>query len=284
MKHQPIQIDLIQSSLEWIEFRKSRIGASDANSIIGIGFKTPFELWQEKLGLKEFKATEEMRRRLAMEEDARIAFISKIGIDVKPAVFVHPKHEWMAASLDGISDDGKIAVEIKCPGKIDHDMAEKGKVPLKYIPQVQHQMEVLGLDEMYYFSFNYDSSHCFKVYRDQEYIDKLIEKEKEFLNCIENLVAPFSENDYKEINDESWIHASNQYLLARQRRKKYEEEEEFWKQELIDLSGRSNAMGNGIKLSKVVKMGRIDYDKIPEIAGINLEQYRGKNIEYWKVS
>jgi len=281
--HQPIKIDLEQGSQEWLDFRKTKIGASDSASILGIGFKSPYALWQEKLGLSETIVNAAMRRGTENEPLAIAAFAMEEGVIVKPAVYIHPKHEWMAASLDGISSDLKVAVEVKCPGRIDHEIASNKKVPPKYVPQLQHQMEVMGLDEMFYLSYQTESTYCFKVYRDQKFIDKMIEKEYEFYECVQNLVAPFSENDHKQISDESWIHASNQYILSRDRRKRFEEEEEFWKNQLVSLSGQSNAMGNGIKLSKTVRQGSIDYKKIPELSNVDLEKYRGKSVEFWSV-
>ncbi len=288
--HLPIKVELQQGSSEWLEFRKTKIGASDSASILGIGFKTPFELWQEKLGLSENVVNAAMRRGTENEPLAIAAFSMEEGVLVKPAVYVHPKHEWMAASLDGISSDLKVAVEVKCPGKIDHEIASNKKVPPKYVPQLQHQMEVMGLDEMFYLSYQPESTHCFKVYRDQKFIDNMIEKEYEFYECVQKLIAPFSEKDYKQISDESWMHASAQYILSRDLRKKFEEEslkhkeeEEFWKNQLIALSGQSNAMGGGIKLSKIIRKGLIDYSKIECLKGLDLEQYRGKSTEFWSV-
>jgi putative phage-type endonuclease len=281
--HQPIRVDLQQGTPDWLEFRKTKIGASEAASILGIGFKSPYELWQEKLGLSETVVNAAMRRGVENEPLAIAAFTMEEGVLVKPAVYVHPKYEWMSASLDGISSDLKVAVEVKCPGRIDHEIASNKKVPPKYIPQLQHQMEVMGLDEMFYLSYQPESTYCFKVYRDQKFIDNMIEKEYEFYECVQKLTAPFSENDHKRISNEEWIHASSQHTLSRDRRKRFEEEEEFWKNQLIQLSGQSNAMGNGIKLSKTVRKGSIDYSKIPELAQVDLEKYRGKSVEFWSV-
>ena len=54
----------------------------------------------------------------------------------------------MRASLDGISMDQEI-LEIKCPYKpnrldSDHQKTKEGKIPEKYWPQLQHQLEVFG--------------------------------------------------------------------------------------------------------------------------------------------
>ena len=115
---------LIQQSNEWLELRKNKIGASDAPVIMHVSpWKTPYQLWEEKLGLKESFSSSAMKRGLEMEESARKAFEKETGLVVFPQVLFHKEHEWMMASLDGIDIEGKNIVEIKCPGKVDHEIA-----------------------------------------------------------------------------------------------------------------------------------------------------------------
>lgn len=47
------KIKLEHNSPEWLAFRKSGIGGSDAAAILGISpFRTNVEVWEEKVGLK----------------------------------------------------------------------------------------------------------------------------------------------------------------------------------------------------------------------------------------
>src|SRR5689334_6309347 len=139
---------LLQNTSEWLEMRRNKIGASDAPVIMGVSpWKTPFQLWEEKLGIgKEKETTASMRRGIDMEEEARQKFEELTGHIVFPKVMFHPDYEYLMASLDGIDMDHKVAVEIKCPGREDHECAMDGVVPEKYKPQLQHQLEVTGLD------------------------------------------------------------------------------------------------------------------------------------------
>ncbi len=41
-----------------------------------------------------------------------------------PKVVLHPAHDWMMASLDGIDLDGNSIVEIKCPGQTDLEIGQ----------------------------------------------------------------------------------------------------------------------------------------------------------------
>ena len=138
----------IQGTPEWLENRKNFIGASDAPIIMGESpWCTPLGLWEQKVGITPPpKENYAMRRGSAMESSAREAFNDKIGMLTLPQVVYHPKYDFMMASLDGLSVDETIAVEIKCPGVKAHALAIEGKVPIYYKAQLQHQMECSGPD------------------------------------------------------------------------------------------------------------------------------------------
>lgn len=187
---------LIQGSKEWKEMRRNYIGASDASAIMGDSpWTSPYELWMEKMGISEKEQTFVMQRGIELEEHARYAFEKLLDCFVLPQVIYHPNIPYMMASIDGLSIDGDIAVEIKCPGQIDHLCAVQGATPTKYIPQLMHQMEVLGLNEMYYFSYNPGYTKCpeklLKVQRYPEpYMKVLLQKEKQFWECVVNKTPP----------------------------------------------------------------------------------------------
>ena len=48
------KIELNHGSPEWLTFRKTGIGGSDAAAILGMSpFKSNIEVWEEKVGLRE---------------------------------------------------------------------------------------------------------------------------------------------------------------------------------------------------------------------------------------
>ena len=99
-----MRVELDQNTTEWLEFRKNRIGASDASVIMGASpWKTPLELWKEKIGLQEESYTSmAMQAGKDLEEIARPIVSNVLNCDFKPAVYVHDEYNWMMASLDGI--------------------------------------------------------------------------------------------------------------------------------------------------------------------------------------
>ena len=183
-----------QNSDEWLQLRRTKIGASDAPIIMGVSpWKTPFQLFVEKTMGETTPMNSSMKRGRDLEYKARLEFEKAIGIPVEPQVKFHPEFDWMMASLDGESLDGEIIVEIKCPNKKDHATAMDGRIPEKYFPQMQHQMCVCGLKQAYYFSFDGTKGCSVLVKRDDAYIKELIDEELKFYLCMINLTPPKEE-------------------------------------------------------------------------------------------
>ena len=277
----------IQGTEEWLEMRRNAIGASDAPIIMGVSpWKTPHALWEEKLGLRETQpTTEAMKRGSLLEEPARGEFEKATGLKMTPRVMEHPTYDWMIASLDGISEDGKSIVEIKCPGREDHLTALTGEVPEKYYAQLQHQLAVTGLYMVYYYSYDGERGITIEVKRDDKYIDQLISMELAFWNCVQNLEPPkLTERDYVTRDDDLWQTTTASWLEVQAQLEKLVERQEALRQALIDLSGGRNTMGAGIRVQRVVRSGSINYRMIPELRNVNLEQYRKKPVESWRIS
>jgi len=185
-------MNLQQGTEAWHAFRRTRVGASDAVIIAGLSpWMTKYQLWCEKLGLIEPQPiNSSMQRGMILEPVARRCYEKMTGIDVVPTIRVSKEFPWCFASLDGISLDEKTIVEIKCTNKKNHAMAKDGKIPPYYMPQVQHQIYVCGLDSCDYFSYDGSSGILVTVPRDDAYISRLIEMEKEFYNCMITFMEP----------------------------------------------------------------------------------------------
>jgi putative phage-type endonuclease len=273
-------IDLIQGSQDWIEYRKKGIGASDAASIMGVGFSTPLELWKEKLGLVTKEVTTRMQRGTDLEPLAREAFINEMGVFVAPAVIESKEYPWMFASVDGLSYDGKILVEIKCPNSKDHALAMQGLIPEKYFPQLQHQMLVLNLQMMYYFSFDGSQGARVLVYADSEYQHTLIAKEREFYKKLITFEQPeLTDRDYIQKTDYDFLHHVHEYRKLLAEEKKIEQLKESHRNAIIRLADKQNAEGGGLRVQQVTRRGFVDYSAIPELKRIDLEKYRKPSVE-----
>lgn len=276
---------LVQNSEEWLQWRRNKIGASDAAAIMGVSpWQTAYGLWCEKLQLHAPRQMNgAMQRGVDMEERARSAYESKTGLFVLPQVREHFNIEYMIASLDGITIDGNNAVEIKCAGKEDHKKALDGEIPEKYYPQLQHQIEVCNLKEIDYFSFDGEDGVIVKVHRNNLYIKMLKQQQAEFWDQLKNLTPPaMTDRDYVLRSDDLWNQAAAEWLAIRKQASDLEDREQELKAVLISMSQGRNSSGAGIKVSKVIKKGSIDYSKLP--SEIDLEQFRKPNISYWRLT
>lgn len=281
------EINIEQNTPAWLEWRKNKIGASDSTIIMGASpWMTPFQLWEEKLGLsKPRETTSAMQRGKDLEKEARNLFEDLYGLIMFPKVLQHPLFEWMIASMDGVDFDNTCFVEIKCPGKADHQTAVEGKIPEKYIPQIQHQFCVSGLKKGYYFSYYSGSSACIEVTRDEEYIAKMLIKEREFWHSLQEFDPPdLTDRDCMEIVSSEWNALVDRYKYYSKGAKDFEIEAESAKRELIRLSGEKNARGAGIRLTKNFRKGNVDVDALAAMSGLDKELFRKPPTNYWRIS
>lgn len=281
-----------QGSPEWREWRRKKIGASDSPIIMGVSpFRTPLQLWEDKMNLTQTVETERMRRGKHLEEEACKCFEKKTDLlvlrpnDQDGLVRIHNKFNWMIASYDGIDIHGKFILEIKCPGSEDHEKAKSGHVPEKYFPQIQHQLEVAQLDIAYYFSYDGQDGVIVQVNRDNSYIQRMVVKEFEFWECMESWTPPeLTERDYKYKNDLLWNRASEDYLKAKEGREHFEKKEKEARELLICMCEGQSSKGNGLSVSKIIRKGCVNYSNIPELEKVDLDKYRSAPIISWRIS
>ncbi len=282
-------IDLVQGTPEWHSFRKNHIGASDAPVIMKESpWKTPYQLWQEKLGVgTQTETTSAMRRGINLEDSARSMFEKMTGIKVSPRVAVSHEFPFMAASFDGISEDYKEIVEIKCPGMQDHMSATAGAVPKKYLHQLLQQMIVSDTEHVHYLSYRSDDDVAILEIKRKDFnkeIDDLIKSAKEFWRCVQELEEPpLCDKDFVEMDSIEWNLTVDEYTKVKEKLKQYEKQEKEYRDRLIALSGNKNCKGSGLKLMKVLRRGGVDYTSIPELKNINLDKYRKGVIESWRL-
>lgn len=288
---------LQQNTQEWTNYRKDKIGASDSPIIMQVSkWCTPYQLYMRKMGLMaEQEENEAMREGKRKECEALAAFNKEFGVNCKPVVMVHDEYPWMIASLDGWDEAISLAVEIKCPGKKDHLIAADRLVPDQYAPQIQHQLAVSGCSEMYYWSWykqeyhpiHIDQGYRVFVGRDDEYIEEMIEKEKDFIRRLKEFdPPPLTDSDYYENHSCEWRYAVRNYNMWKEEKEKAERWYEDARQELIKLSGEHNSKGSGVKVQKVASKGRIDYDLCVRelgLQGIDWDAYRKPATTSWRI-
>lgn len=280
-------VDLEQGSQQWLDFRKTRLGASDIPIIMGESpWCTPYQLWCQKLDLvpsqSENFAMSEGKR---MEPVIRQMIVDLIGEPLTPLVAVSLNNDRILASVDAITETHKRMYEIKYPSLQDHEYAMDGTCPKKYYGQLQAQMYVFDLIRNHYSSYHpQDELRIVPIDRDETYIQTMIEMAEDFLECLDTLTPPpMTDRDFFERYDNDWKTAALEYQLAEKIMTAAAEKKEVCRKALIALAGESNTTGEGIRLSRTIRRGAVDYSAIEALKEIDLEQYRKPSISSWRI-
>lgn len=134
---------------QWLEDRRAGIGGSDAAAVLGLSkWKTPLDVYMEKRGeIGEQVDNEPMLWGRALEPVIRQQYAERTGrvVRVPEGIIRHPQHAFMLATVDGVTDDGRL-VEIKT-ARSGQEWGEPGtdEVPQAYLIQVQHYLTVTAL-------------------------------------------------------------------------------------------------------------------------------------------
>ncbi|MEF8758599.1 MAG: YqaJ viral recombinase family protein [Candidatus Accumulibacter sp. UW25] len=137
-------VKLVQGSPEWHEHRAKYRNASETAVVMGASpWQTPYQLWELRTGRRQPEVNAAMARGTALEPQARAAYEALTGHVMQPLVLVDGAY---SASLDGLTFDGELIVEIKCPVKGRTSTLWKavagGEVPPHYDWQIEHQLMV----------------------------------------------------------------------------------------------------------------------------------------------
>lgn len=182
---------------EWLDFRKSGIGGSDASVVCGINrYKSPVELWMEKTGRQPHQeAGESAYWGTQLEPIVREEFTKRTGLEVKLAKCILQSEEFpfMQANLDGVCYDpnfGDCIFEAKTASAFKMNEWENS-IPDEYMLQIQHYMAVTGFKAAYIAVLIGGNTFKWRlVERDEEIISALIQLEKDFWECVEKDTPP----------------------------------------------------------------------------------------------
>lgn len=150
-------LQLKHNSPEWLAFRNTGIGASDAAAVLGLSkWKTNVELWEEKVGLrkpKDLSDSDVVKYGTAAEKYLvglfALQYADKYRVKVdKNKVYL--KDGFQFASLDGELTEISTGEQGNYEGKtvLVNSAAVwdnwKGKIPMPYYVQILHQLLTTG--------------------------------------------------------------------------------------------------------------------------------------------
>lgn len=275
-----------QGSDAWLAMRRKYITSTDAAVILGVDpWTTPYQLMMRKRDLlPEQQVNERMIRGRDLEPIARDAYIAQTGHPMIPVCVLH-ENGWLMASLDGMDDTLTQAVEIKCPGEENHRMALDGVIPENYFVQCQQQLACcnnqISLD---YWSFDGKQGVCLPVEPNLEIQARILEEGKAFYDLMmSGEMPPLTERDYVARDDDLYQLSVYRWMAAKEGLEQAKKLESDAREDLIRLCEHQNTKGCGISLRRSVRKGDVDFRSVPELFGVDLDQYRKEPIITWTI-
>ena len=285
-------VELKQNSDEWLEFRKDKIGASDAPIILGTSpFSSPRKLWENKTsGVNNSYFSPAMAHGRDTEAEALHVANTIFASNFAPLVGESDEHHWMIASFDGYEEGEESILEIKCPGENTlKKIHTSGEFPEYYYAQLQHQMYVAEVSLAKLFIYNskfpdLPNYFIFEVKIDENFCKDMIQKEKEFFDSLSTFAPPADPKDsLEERVDAEFEDAVSDWLKAKEGLELMQEQEKICKESVLFLANNSECKGFGVRVTKRLRKGSIDYTKVLELKSVDLSKYRKMDSEFWVV-
>ena len=249
-------VRLIQGSDQWHRHRILYRNASETAAVMGLSpWLTPYGLWEIKTGRRTQECNFVMQRGLELEPLARQAYERDRGAIMEPAVMVDGDY---SASLDGLTFDGKLLLEVKCPYK-GHESgtwkeAMVGKVEPHYMVQVQHQLMVSGAERCHFYVFDGKDGILVEVLPDVAMFDQIRAAWDDFWKfVVSGTPPPISAKDTVIREDQVWSKAASAFITAKEAAEVAAKAADEAKAKLIALASHNSELGYGVSVCRFWK-------------------------------
>lgn len=254
-----------QGSPEWLEARKNFRNASETPDVMGVGFNTPAKLKRIKAGVETVFVNSAMKRGNDLEPQVREWAENHFSTMFSPQVWENGKFR---ASLDGLSFDQKMLVEIKV-SDYTYDKIENGDMPENYFYQVQHQMYCSPAEIGYIVAYS--------PTKDKYIVSEKIEFDAGKWEEIQTAWAEFDampvpEEEYIEIDDEEYKELDNKYFIFKNEIDALTEKLKGVKADMEIIADGRNIKAKFTKLGFSTKKGSVDYKKILKENDIKVDE------------
>jgi len=186
---------------QWLQERKSCIGASESPSVLGINpWKSAFQLWAEKTGFAEpddLSGSEPVEFGLRLERPIAEAFADRTGrrVELWPAFSLvrDPERPYVSCTPDAVQEcerRGEGLVQIKTTSAFNASDWVDGP-PLYYQVQVQQELHVTGYAwGTLVVLIGGQKLRWFDVERNDRFIAALLPKLDEFWRMVQEQIPP----------------------------------------------------------------------------------------------
>lgn len=286
-----------QQTEEWRAARRGRLTGSNVGAALGMNpWKKPEDLIRQMV--REYHGAEsEFSGNVATEHGrlheplAALDYMGATGnVVVECGFFIHPEHDWLGASPDGLVDDDGL-VEIKCPFSQRNAKAPEFKAALDqphYYAQTQVEMACAQRRWCDFFQWAPSGNTVERVELDAAWWDKHLPIMRKFYDWYLSEIDNPAHLEPREVEIETlaarslldeYDRLSAQIGDASSRKKEV-------LAELVQIAKERNAVICGRKLTKVERSGTVAYAKIvaEKLPELDVEPWRGKASEYWRLA
>lgn len=283
-----------QNTPEWFEKRKGRVTGSVAGAILGVAPYMTREDVLRSMVRAYHGAESEFTGNIATdwghnnEATARMAFQLESGLMVEETGF-HPYEDWLGASPDGIIPEQDAIFEVKCPFGIRNGGSFKTlREQPHYYAQVQLEIMCAGRSRAYFHQWTPWGQVTEIVYPDQNWLDTALPELRQFYAFyLSELDNPEHLEPLRiEINTKEADMLMVEYDEMREAKDRADERMKEIMARFQDMAMDKNALIAGRKFTKVQKEGAVSYARAIKslLPNADLEPYRGKPSEFWKLT
>ncbi len=138
---------------QWLEYRRSGIGGSDAGAIMGVSpYKSAYAVWADKLGvLPPVEDNEPRRQGRDLEDYVARRFSEQTNLRVRRnhQMLCSVAHPMMLANIDRRIIGQRAGLECKTSRDLRMTRYKNGDYPMEYYAQCLHYLAVTGWDRWY---------------------------------------------------------------------------------------------------------------------------------------
>jgi putative phage-type endonuclease len=276
-----------QGTEEWLQWRRSGVGASDIGVLTGTNRHdmTPLKLWEIKCGFREEETPNRaMQHGIDNEERARIWLNQNFQLDLQPLCIEDIEKSHYKASLDGYDVDHETLCEIKCPisEKVLDKFILEQAVPNQWFDQMQWQMMLCKPKRAFIAVWDYRNNCCYTL--DQfpnrksiAYMQKLAD---DFWRKVQTGKAPDADptKDFIKIEDEDLHIKLVEYQNIASQESALQMRKRELRDEIIRYGNGGSFSAHGFKVQRVDARVSYDIEKM-KLDGINVDLYIKKSDE-----
>jgi len=283
------------------EKRQGRVTGSNAGAILGLDpNRTRYDVMRAMV--REYHSAEKEIDEFAEstifayghlhESGARAEFEMETGLSVQECgFFIHPEYDWLGATPDGLVGDDAV-FEAKCPwglrDKAEPEFKAINELP-HYYARVQIEMACAGRTKAHFYQWAPNGTAHEPVTYSAEWFAQALPALQAFYN--DYLKEREHPEQYLEprrlvVENEEASRLLAEYDDLLDVIDRADERKEEVMQRLVEMAKGKNAEVCGRLLTKVERQGAVSYAAVVKkyCKDVDLDQFRGKSYEYWKLS